>query len=389
MVRWLKTGLLVMALVFVTSGSSPARATDVSFDFYYSNLSPHGSWMASAEYGEVWQPDVYDDDWNPYYDGHWVYTDVGWTWVSDYSWGSIPYHYGTWVLDADFGWVWVPGYVWAPSWVVFRTGPDYIGWAPVAPEFSVGFSIGYSRPYAGSFVFVSSHDFLAPRLRRCIIPRDRTTLIINRTRIVNSLVVENNIVVNRGPDPRLIERVSGRGLRPVRIEQVRNVAPEPRVSRARLQVDSQRMRHGLRVAEPVRGERSMQRNRRQGREFRNPDSERGRDRQREFRRPDTEQQDRQREFRRPDTEQRDRPREFSSPRPERDRPARESTPRTRPYRPSRESGTPEPRSPRIRPDRPQQESAAPPSVRKQNPALERNYRGKQIRRPPKKKDSGH
>src|SRR5215510_269641 len=67
---------------YPTGGSS----TGVSFDLFYSNLSPHGTWLVSAEYGRVWQPREYDRDWNPYYDGRWVYTEFGWTWVSDYSW---------------------------------------------------------------------------------------------------------------------------------------------------------------------------------------------------------------------------------------------------------------------------------------------------------------
>ncbi|HEV8375428.1 MAG TPA: DUF6600 domain-containing protein [Candidatus Polarisedimenticolia bacterium] len=398
--KWLKTGFLAIALVFLGwGGSAPARAADVSFDFFYSNLGSHGDWMVSAEYGQVWQPYDYDDDWNPYYDGHWVYADVGWTWVSDYSWGSIPYHYGTWVLDPDYGWVWVPGYVWAPSWVVFRTGPDYIGWAPVAPSFSVGFSIGYSQPYAGSFLFVSSRDFLAPRVRSCVIPRDRTTVILNRTRIVNNIVVENNIVVNRGPDLRQIERVSGRTIRPVRIEQVRGVSPEGRVSRARLQVDTQRMhggRGGLRVAEPVRDERMMRRNSRQDRELRNPRPDR--DRPSEYGNPRPE-RDRPSDYRNPRPD-RDRSSEYGNPRPERDRPSefenprperrsRESTPHARPYRSPRESAMPEPRSPRVRPEGPSRESASPPSKR-QRPSTspERGgSRGKQSKKPPKK-DSG-
>jgi hypothetical protein len=68
---------------------------------------------------------------------------MGWTWISDYEWGAIPYHYGTWVADRNVGWVWIPGRVWAPSWVVFRTGPDYIGWAPVPTGYSVGMSIDF------------------------------------------------------------------------------------------------------------------------------------------------------------------------------------------------------------------------------------------------------
>jgi uncharacterized protein DUF6600 len=255
MMRFVKTAMLGIAIVILSAGwSMPAQAADVSFDFFYSNLSPHGSWLVSSEYGQVWQPRVYASDWNPYYDGHWVYTDLGWTWVSDYSWGTVPYHYGTWVMDADYGWVWVPGYVWAPAWVVFRTGPDYIGWAPVSPRYSLSASRSFAQPTSGPFVFVSARDFMAPRVRTFIIPERQATVILNNTRIVNSLAIENSVVVNRGPDPRLIEKASGQPIRETRIEQVRGVAPEPQVDRAKLRVDPQRMREGLRVVEPTRRE---------------------------------------------------------------------------------------------------------------------------------------
>ncbi len=250
--------LSLMLLLLSGSWSSPARA-EVSFDFFYSNLRPYGSWEVSARYGRVWQPSVYSADWNPYYDGHWVYADVGWTWVSDYDWGAVPYHYGTWVEDPEIGWVWVPGYVWAPSWVVFRTGPDYIGWAPVAPEFSVGLSASFGGGAGGPFVFVSAHDFVAPRLRTCILPESRTRLFVNQTRVVNTIVVERNVVVNRGPDVRIIERASGRRLREVPIEQVARIAPGRRVSREQIAVDRQRVGRSLRVAEPVAASRAVPR----------------------------------------------------------------------------------------------------------------------------------
>ena len=85
--RFAKAILLILALLLPPAlGTTPAMA-EVSFSFFYSNLSPHGDWMVSAEYGRVWQPAAYYPGWNPYYDGHWVYADVGWTWVSDYVWG--------------------------------------------------------------------------------------------------------------------------------------------------------------------------------------------------------------------------------------------------------------------------------------------------------------
>src|SRR6266850_1059253 len=125
--------ILSVAIILLVIAWSTQASAEASFSFFYSNLGPHGSWLVSTHYGRVWQPNVYTSNWNPYYDGHWAYTDLGWVWVSDYDWGAIPYHYGTWVDDPGLGWIWVPGYVWAPAWVVFRMGPEYIGWAPVSP----------------------------------------------------------------------------------------------------------------------------------------------------------------------------------------------------------------------------------------------------------------
>ena len=117
------------------------------------------------------------------------------------------------------------------------------------PGFSVGVSVEFGPP--SSFVYVSSRDFLAPRLRRSIIPRDRTNVFVNNTTVVNKIVIQNNIVINRGPDVRTIERATGQTVRPQPIEQVARVAPFDHVSRAQLAVAPERMKRGLRVAEPV------------------------------------------------------------------------------------------------------------------------------------------
>ena len=249
--RWLSAGVLVALLAGCLMIPSRAEAsTNVSFGFFYSNLSPHGSWLVSAEYGRVWQPYEYDRDWNPYYDGRWVYSDYGWTWVSDYSWGAVPYHYGTWYVDSRYGWVWVPGTVWAPSWVMFRTGPDYIGWCPVSPRFSVGASFRFGEPRYDSFVFVSSRDFGSRRIRGAAIRDDRRGAIYNNTRIVNNIRIENNVVVNRGPDVRSIERASGRQVRRYKIEEVSRVAPDRNFDRSQFRVDRRGSRD-LRATEPI------------------------------------------------------------------------------------------------------------------------------------------
>lgn len=238
----------IVAVLIVLALTSPAHA-GVSFSLFYSNLSPHGSWLVSAEYGRVWQPYEYDRGWNPYVDGHWVYADVGWTWVSDYGWGDVPYHYGTWFDDPRLGWVWIPGYTWAPAWVVFRTGPDYIGWAPVSPGFTVGGSLGYGVP-ASPFVFVSANHFCDPHVHRYIVPQREVRTFYGETKVVNNLVVERNVVVNRGPDPRFIERASGRKIHQVPIESVPRVIPGGGPTRSVIAIDG-RGHEALRVARPV------------------------------------------------------------------------------------------------------------------------------------------
>jgi hypothetical protein len=226
-----------LAVVLFSGALSKPASADVSFSFFYSNLSPYGTWAVSANYGQVWRPYEYAAGWNPYYDGHWAYTDYGWAWVSDYAWGSVPYHYGTWALDPALGWIWVPGYVWAPSWVVFSSGPDYIGWAPVPPRYVVGASISFASFGPDRCVFVPARSFLAPRVRGYAVPRADVNVAISRTHIVNNITVQNHIVVNRGPDPRGIERATGRTIRAEPIARVKHVAPNGRFDAQEVRAD--------------------------------------------------------------------------------------------------------------------------------------------------------
>jgi hypothetical protein len=126
-----------------TGDVSGAGNDTVTFQTFYDALSSMGTWIQSDQYGYVWQPQVSDPSWAPYTDGHWVYTDAGWTWASDEPWGWATYHYGRWVNLDGYGWCWVPGYVWAPAWVSWRYGDGNVGWAPLPPDSFVG--VDYSQ----------------------------------------------------------------------------------------------------------------------------------------------------------------------------------------------------------------------------------------------------
>ncbi len=207
--------------------------TEVSLNFFYDNLSPYGNWIDVGGYGYAFQPSVAvsNRDWRPYSDGYWAYTDVGWTWVSYEDFGWATYHYGRWADLDDYGWVWVPGYEWGPAWVSWRTGGDYVGWAPLPPQpngvvyegraitgaVDVSFNIGPLY-----YNFVDIRYIGEPVLRGRILPPRRNVTIINRTVNVTNITYNNSIVINHGPDLARIDRYSSRPIQRLKLERETN-----------------------------------------------------------------------------------------------------------------------------------------------------------------------
>jgi len=200
----------------------PAYVTSAPADvsYFYNDLSPYGTWVSLEGYGWCWQPRtvVIAHGWRPYCDGgHWVYTDAGWFWQSDYSWGWAPFHYGRWYQHPRCGWVWTPDRVWGPAWVTWRVAGDCCGWAPLPPraEFDLrlgwrfnGVSVGASFDFGlgiNAFAFIAFGDFCNHDLGHHCLPSARVTTIYRQTTIVNNYVVNNNTIVHRGIP---IERVS-------------------------------------------------------------------------------------------------------------------------------------------------------------------------------------
>src|SRR6267154_1191189 len=193
---------------FALTAFQSGRA-DVSVNFFYDNLNG-GNWYQVADYGYVWQPDAATSaDWRPYTDGYWAYTDVGWTWVSYEDFGWATYHYGRWVRLKGRGWVWAPGREWGPAWVSWRTGGDYVGWAPLPPRrageywdespitarVDIDFDIGPAY-----YNFIDVRYIGEPVLQERIFAADQNVTYITKTVNVTNITYTNSTVYNYGPD---------------------------------------------------------------------------------------------------------------------------------------------------------------------------------------------
>lgn len=222
--------LLALAVALAVVGSflpRRAAADEVSFSFFYDNLSPYGAWIDVDGYGTCWQPGAISADWAPYTDGSWAYTDAGWTWVSNEDFGEIVYHYGRWVRLEGLGWVWRPDTEWAPAWVSWRSSDDYIGWAPLPPEVPFRAGIGISGWIDDSFLgplsysFCLVEDFGAPRLRHVLFGRERNVSIIHSTTNITHITVNRvtNIVHNGGPDYHRVSKRSKRHIERLRLDR--------------------------------------------------------------------------------------------------------------------------------------------------------------------------
>jgi len=213
-----------------------------TYQTFYDALAPYGTWVEDNEYGYVWVPEV-GPDFQPYQSrGHWVYTEFGWTWVSDYQWGWATFHYGRWRFTGDYGWIWIPGYTWGPAWVAWRTSGDYFGWAPLGPpshlrqdeyyrehpseHISIGLSFSFNdAPEPSHWAFVPAGQIASPQINNYYVNRSQNNIIYQKTTIINNVTVINNQTVNNttinhygnqaqsgyiaGPRREDVERVTG------------------------------------------------------------------------------------------------------------------------------------------------------------------------------------
>jgi hypothetical protein len=98
------------------------------YQYGANDLNYYGQYYDVPGYGEVWQPNNVGLSWDPFSNGYWSYSPgFGYTWVSSYPWGWMPYRYGRWVFVSGRGWCWAPG-----GWNRWYSRPR---WANAPPGF--------------------------------------------------------------------------------------------------------------------------------------------------------------------------------------------------------------------------------------------------------------
>ena len=196
-------------------------------EMFYDDLAPHGTWVRVEGPGWVWHPRGVPAGWRPYVDGRWIYTDYGWTWVSDESWGWAAYHYGRWHHAPRYGWVWVPGTEWGPAWVTWHAGGDWVGWAPLpwGVEWRAGIGLDWGRVDMRAAIdpawwcFVPTRHLASPAPRNYFAPAARNVTIIKVTKNVTHYTIVENRIFNQGVSTQTVSRASGRPVPRFRVKE--------------------------------------------------------------------------------------------------------------------------------------------------------------------------
>jgi hypothetical protein len=152
-------------------------------------LDPHGTWGDDPVYGTVWTPDPSEvgADFAPYETaGHWDYVAGDYSWVSDYAWGWVCFHYGRWAWSSG-RWLWIAGHLYAGAWVSWRLGDSeypYLGWAPMPPSWlwigGGAYAVAYSswEPWA----FAPYQGVVGPGLASRIVVGEPAAPLVEHTR---------------------------------------------------------------------------------------------------------------------------------------------------------------------------------------------------------------
>lgn len=201
--------LAVMILVALSTGSGEALAqqavpqqaiaqptTEAVQDETRNVLSQYGSFVQHPKYGEVWVPTVTPQGWHPYPPCHWVNTrQYGWYFNDATPWGQIVHHYGRWFHDEQMGWIWIPGAEFSPGWVVWRTSPQWIGWAPTLPDEDIKTVSVDEFNNSDQWIFMDVAKFSTGCAESAVVAQQQIPMLLKQTKYVTLLEYVDGIAV--------------------------------------------------------------------------------------------------------------------------------------------------------------------------------------------------
>jgi hypothetical protein len=219
---------LILAIAFMAGcfnskaeAQGPVSAS-VSYQTFYDDLSPYGTWIDYPAYGHVWHPNI-NGDFRPYLtNGYWDYSSEGWMWMSNYNWGWAPFHYGRWLYDDLYGWLWIPGYEWSPAWVTWGSVDNFYAWAPLMPGVNVGIQFGSWRPAAFYWNICDRNHIYDRNVYNFVEKRDLAVNYGNRINIITNFNTTrvHGQYYSKGPDVKEIEHFTNRKIEPASIRAV-------------------------------------------------------------------------------------------------------------------------------------------------------------------------
>jgi len=216
--------LFVLSVLFIPACYTTQNVSQANHPRQtFSQLDEYGQWIDVPGLGTIWKPDV-SPQWQPYSDGHWVWTENGWMWDSYEPYGWVVYHYGYWDNDPQYGWIWRPSYDWTPARVVWYNQNGYVGWAPrPSPEYPV------------SNVYISQTNYWVVVPQKNFVNDD---VVKYRTRDNNTGIrnIRNN-EGGRAPDVREIESVTNQRIAVTNVVNERVNGGNRQIIRARIQTD--------------------------------------------------------------------------------------------------------------------------------------------------------
>jgi hypothetical protein len=206
---------IVIIFALSTNTNANTNYAKVVGGYFYTSLSPYGTWIDIGFGSPVWRPTVMRKTWAPYSQGQWIYTNYGWYWDAYEPFGEIVYHYGRWYYDNYYGWIWIPDYQWAPAWVEWRYNDDYIGWAPLSPyaTFSISLGIYFTYDYQVHYPywnFVKYNHFCDHNVYNYYVAPKYRYRVYERTKSRTNYSYYNGRVRNDGVEYDRIRERSGR-----------------------------------------------------------------------------------------------------------------------------------------------------------------------------------